>query len=540
MSRASVDKAKKVLKKRLLCVVRTKKDCIVIANDIAPPAKLDVTKLQKKLPKKTRLVMLSELWDSVFEGKKEFLSELLGGKKLYDSNFLGRLKHLDELIKASLEKFGDYIFSVVLFGSTARGQAKKESDIDVAFIVDDTDLRNMTRTEAKDKLHNILSATAVQIFKHFNVQTYLLSQFWIYVRDAHPVIFTVLRDGVPFFDKGLFSPWRILLKEGEIKPTAEAIDKMLLSGSVFVQKVNQVIANMITEELYYAMLNPSQAALMLYGLPPMTYKETPILLRKVFVKNKMLEEKYVKWLGDIIKLRKDLEAGKRKMSEFNAAMLKEQSARCENYIKRMLKLFDAIRKENFAEDVKKMEFLISESIKKAYKASARKAPKKAVYTHFKKNFIDTGDMHKSEWNTLKYFENVKKAFEKDKLTKQELSIAKDMLESFIRDVDYYVAHPKVKKTRQITAHMRFKHQEGVGDLWIIDRDIFIVPNIKHPEIKILAGKLTKTDKITEAKKTTFDSFMRAKSKAAPAREQRIADSTIESMKKLFKDVEIIL
>jgi hypothetical protein len=98
----------------------------------------------------------------------------------------------------------------------------------------------------------------------------------------------------------------------------------------------------------------------------------------------------------------------------------------------------------------------------------------------------------------------------------------------------------VKKTRQIMAHMRFKHQEGVGDLWIIDRDIFIVPNIKRPEIKILRGRLAKSDKIAEVKKTTFDTFMRAKSRAAPASEQRIADSTIESLKKLFKDVEIIL
>jgi uncharacterized protein (UPF0332 family) len=354
------------------------------------------------------------------------------------------------------------------------------------------------------------------------------------------VIFTVLRDGVPFHDKGLFSPWRVLLKEGEIKPTAEAIDKMLLSGSIFVQKVNQIIATMITDDLYYAMLNPSQAALMLYGLPPMTYKETPILLRKVFVKNRMLEEEYVKWLEEMIILRKELEAGTRKVSDFNASMLKEQSDRCERYINRMLKLFDAIRKDRFAEDVQKMEYLMNDAIQKVYAASKKRAPKRDVYVHFKRQFIDTGQVHMSEWNTIKYFENVKKSFEKDSLTKQELSIARDMLESFIRDVDYYVKHPAVKKTRKILAHVRFKHQEGLGDLWVIDKDIFIVPNIKHPEIKILKGRLGKREGIEGIKNTTFDIFMRAKGSAAPTDEQMISDNTLESLKKMFKDVDIIL
>ena len=35
-----------------------------------------------------------------------------------------------------------------------------------------------------------------------NVQVYLLTEFWEKVKDAEPVIFTFIRDGVPLYDRG--------------------------------------------------------------------------------------------------------------------------------------------------------------------------------------------------------------------------------------------------------------------------------------------------------------------------------------------------
>jgi mannose/fructose/N-acetylgalactosamine-specific phosphotransferase system component IIB len=73
--------------------------------------------------------------------------------------------------------------------------------------------------ELKEKIRKIVLGMAAEISKKFNCQTYLLTEFWEYVRDANPVIFTLLRDGVPLIDKGLFAPWRLLLRMGRIKPT---------------------------------------------------------------------------------------------------------------------------------------------------------------------------------------------------------------------------------------------------------------------------------------------------------------------------------
>lgn len=541
MAAISSQAFKRALGKNLLAVVKGKEEYICIYNNKAIITKPDeIKRLQKKLPKKSRLVLLSELWDEISAGKDKLIKDMLAGKKVYDNNFILRLKYIDEFVKAVTEKFGNYIFSIVLFGSTARGQAKKESDLDIAIIIDDTDLRNMTRNDAREKLLGIMSSTALGIFDKFNIQAYLLTQFWEYVREANPVIFTLLRDGIPFYDKGLFSPWRILLREGKIKPTAEAIDKMLLSGSVFVKRMSQMISKTITEDLYYAMLNPSQSALMLYGIPPMTPYETPILLKKTFVSKRMLETKYVRYLEDILKLRKGLESGKMKLSDFNSKMLNEQSQKSEDFIERMTRLFEQIRHEKFSEDIDKMEYVMNQGISKAFETIDSKVPKKAVYERFKQKFIDTGLLGRDEWDTVKYIKDMRNQFEKKKLTKQEISLAKDMLEDFIRDVEFYSKHPEVKKTKKIRAHIRFRHKKGIGDLWIIDDSVFIVPNIKHPEITILKGKLTGKGKLDSISNTTFDSFMKFKSAASSSSEQHIADDTIESLKGMFEDVELIL
>ena len=67
------------------------------------------------------------------------------------------------------------------------------------------------------------------------------------------------------------------------------------------------------EDTFYAILTPSQAALMMFGLAPPTPRETAELMREVFVKKEgFLEEKFVKILERNIEVRKDLEHGTKK------------------------------------------------------------------------------------------------------------------------------------------------------------------------------------------------------------------------------------
>src|SRR3989344_2032830 len=149
-----------------------------------------------------------------------------------DSKKMSKFELRDKLTKI-IAKFAEevekYIMSYVAAGSLFRGD-KKAHDIDVFIIVDDTDVKRMSRYELKERLRYIIIEQGYQakeltgVNKDFHVQTYILTDFWDSVKDANPVIFTFLRDGVPLFDRGVFMPWRLLLQMGRIKPSPEAID----------------------------------------------------------------------------------------------------------------------------------------------------------------------------------------------------------------------------------------------------------------------------------------------------------------------------
>jgi predicted nucleotidyltransferase len=128
------------------------------------------------------------------------------------------------VLEKALQFIEKYIVAYVLAGSIVQGKATPESDIDVFIVIDDTDVKRMTRAELKDKLRAIIIGMGVQageitgIRNKINIQVYILTDFWESIKEAHPVIFTFLRDGVPFYDRGIFMPWKQLLKMGRIKP----------------------------------------------------------------------------------------------------------------------------------------------------------------------------------------------------------------------------------------------------------------------------------------------------------------------------------
>jgi len=74
----------------------------------------------------------------------------------------------------------------------------------------------------KDKLRAIIIGMGIEagemtgIKNKINIQVYILTDFWDSIKEANPIIFTFLRDGVPFYDRGIFMPWKQLLKMGKV------------------------------------------------------------------------------------------------------------------------------------------------------------------------------------------------------------------------------------------------------------------------------------------------------------------------------------
>lgn len=264
-------------------------------------------------------IILTELWQSCYDAKYDLLQMIAMSAPVFDKGMLAAIKIAEIHKTMVLKKFEKYIVSYVLAGSLVQGRATPESDIDVFIVIDDTDVKKMTRAELKDKLRAIIIGMGIDAGKmtgienKLNVQVYILTDFWENIKEANPIIFTFLRDGVPFYDRGIFMPWKQLLHMGRVKPSPEAIEMFKSTGEQMIERVKLKIKDIGMEDLFYAILTPSQAALMMYGVPPPTPKETPDVLTEVFVeKDKLLEKEYVDILKRNIKVRKDMEHGTKK------------------------------------------------------------------------------------------------------------------------------------------------------------------------------------------------------------------------------------
>jgi uncharacterized protein (UPF0332 family) len=297
----------------------------------------------------------SELTEACYDAKYEIMQAIAMSAPLYDPKDMIAAIKISEVHKTMvISKFEKYIVSYVAAGSLFRGE--KSNDIDVYVIIDDTDVKRMSRAELKDKLRSIIvgmgfeasKRTGVQ--KQFHVQTYILTDFWDNLKDANPVIYTLLRDGVPIYDRGVFMPWKLLLKMGKIKPSPEAIDMNMDLGERLLERIRFKMLSVVGEDLYYALLNPAQAALMLYGIPPPTPKETTKLMDEIFVKKeKLLEKKYVDILDKVRKAFTGVEHGK--IKEVTGAEIDDMLKGAKDYLARIKKLFEEIEAKTEKESI---------------------------------------------------------------------------------------------------------------------------------------------------------------------------------------------
>ena len=311
-----------------------------------------------------------DIWEACLDSKFDIVNAIGMSFPLHDTGFLGALR-LTEIHKTLvLQKFEKYVVSYVAVGSFIRGKATKTSDIDIAVIINDTDVKRMPRLELKERLRSIIAGAKLQeamalagVKNTLHIQTYLLTDFWDSVKDAHPVIFTMIRDGIPLYDRGTFMPWKILLKMGKLKPSPEAIDMFMKTAEKTGELVERKLMDIMID-LYYKVLNPSQALIMLSGSPPPTHKETPKLMQKIFVeKEKLLKKSDVAVLEKLVKLFKDFEHNPKasiKGTEIDQ-LIKDSDA----YLKRLESLRTQIEKrsqEKTIEQIYKDVFGLLEAI----------------------------------------------------------------------------------------------------------------------------------------------------------------------------------
>ncbi len=380
--------------------------------------RLDMVERARKISEKFWIHVMTpvDLWNLGLDSKFDVAEALAMSFPLIDKGILSMVRVAQIHKSMVLRKFEKYVTSYVVSGSLTRGEVVKTSDVDVFIIIDDTDVKRMPRLELKEKLRGIIyqyiqEAQAVAGVKNniLNVQVYLMTEFWDSVKDAHPVMFTFIRDGIPLYDRGAFLPWKSLLRMGKIKPSPEAIDMFMSSGNKLEKSIERRILDIAVLDIYWGVLTPSQGILMLFGLAPSTPKETIKLIREVFLeKEKILEEKYVKIIESIVQYYKDYEHGKHK--KMTGTSLDEMSKNALSYIKRLKELRLDIEKRVAENSISKTYDELFHMLKAALGNAS--SSEKMVLQNFKKEFVETGKLPQRYLENIKGIISVKKDLEK--------------------------------------------------------------------------------------------------------------------------------
>ena len=209
--------------------------------------RIDAINIARKINEKFWVHVMTpvDVWNLGLDSKFDIMEALSMSYPILDKGILGALRVSQIHKSLVLKKFEKYVSSYVVGGSVTRGETIKSSDIDVFIVIDDTDVKRMSRLELKEKLRGIIHSYIAEaesiagVKNKLSPQIYLMTDFWEAVKDAHPVMFTFIRDGIPLYDRGAFLPWKSLLRMGRIKPSPEAIDMFMSSGDKLKETVEK-------------------------------------------------------------------------------------------------------------------------------------------------------------------------------------------------------------------------------------------------------------------------------------------------------------
>ncbi|MFW6230880.1 MAG: nucleotidyltransferase domain-containing protein [Nanoarchaeota archaeon] len=195
-----------------------------------------------------------------------------------------------DFAKHMKKEFGDFIKALVLFGSSAKRQERRGSDIDILVIVDDLSIE--LSAEMVESYRLITEKIIGSVSQRLHITSLKYVTFWEYVREAHPVAVNVLREGVPILDTGFIAPLQQLLHRGQIKPSVESMFQYFArsSDALVAAKHSTLQAAM---DLYWAVIDAAQSILMMHDVIPPSPEHVADLIEKILLPKNVLKHHHV-------------------------------------------------------------------------------------------------------------------------------------------------------------------------------------------------------------------------------------------------------
>lgn len=233
------------------------------------------------------------------------------------------------------EELGDLVKGIVLFGSAAR-KKQDVNDIDILLIIDDVSIR--LTPEIVQAYRIVVEKIVQKISKKIHVTSMKFTSFWEYVRSGDPIAVNIIRDGYAVYDTGFFEPIQMLLAQGRINPSYEALWSYFNRGKQFLLSSEKRVLNAVLD-LYWGAMDVAHSALMSVGEVPVSPEYVADLIEDKLVKTKLVSKKVPWTLRKLYSFNKKVSSGKIKSvsgSEFDY-LLKESKAyfeEMENFIKK--------------------------------------------------------------------------------------------------------------------------------------------------------------------------------------------------------------
>jgi len=242
---------------------------------------------------------------------------------------------LDFATKA-YQKFDKLVKSIILFGSQAKKTAVEGSDIDIIIIIDDASVKWDQELIAwyREELGKMIRANPYK--KELHINSVKLTTWWEDLLKGEPVIINIIRFGEPLIDfGGFFMPLRILLEQGKIKSTPEAIYSALQRTPSHIARSKAAELGSI-EGLYWAMVDAAHAALMAADQTPPSPEHVPIMLKDIFVDSKKLSMKYVVMYRDLYVLHRKIVHGE--ITDLKGIEIDNWQTNTESFVQEMSRL----------------------------------------------------------------------------------------------------------------------------------------------------------------------------------------------------------
>lgn len=413
-----------------------------------------------------------DLWNYGLDSKFEFIDAISSSFPLHDKGLLGSMRVANIHKTLVLRKFEKYVASYVVGGSLVRGTAGKDSDVDTFVIIDDTDVKRMPRLQLLEKLRGMIhdyirEATALAGTKNvLNVQVYLMTDFWDSVKDANPVMFTFIRDGVPMYDRGTFLPWKLLLQMGKVKPSPEAVDKFMKYGEQNDALVKRRLIDAMVD-IYWGVVTPTQALVMLAGHAPPSPKHMVSDVKKVLVDTeKVMSSSELKFLEKVIKYYKDYEHGT--LKSIPGKEVDELLEESKKYDKKLQEIRKKLEAKLIVNDANRSYDEVFSLLKKIFGDKSTDALIKSVNS----DLINKGKLQPRFAKSLKDIISMKTKVKSGKVTQLEMNALRRDATELIRELLDYTQRADLFIEEKEVIDVKFGDKKG--ELVLTDSTNFFI------------------------------------------------------------------